>query len=69
VINSLLSAYYYLRVIVVMYMKPAEGEVHDGHSWEAAFTCGVLALLVLLLGVVPGSFYALAAHTYRQMTF
>ena len=69
VINSLLSAYYYLRVIVVMYMKPVEGEVHDGHSWEAAFTCGVLALLVLLLGVVPGSFYALASHAFRQMTF
>jgi NADH-quinone oxidoreductase subunit N len=69
VINSLLSAYYYLRVIVVMYMKPVEGEVHGGHSWEAAFTCGVLALLVLLLGVLPGSFFALATHAFRQMVF
>ena len=69
VINSLLSVYYYLRVIVVMYFKPAEGDLHEGASWEAAFTAGVLALLVLLIGVLPGALFELASRAFDHMAF
>ncbi len=69
VVNSLLSVYYYLRVIVVMYMKPAEGELHEGRSWEVAFSAVVLALLVLAVGVLPGSLFEAARHTFAQLAF
>ncbi len=69
VINSLLSVYYYLRVVVMMYMKPAEGDLHEGVSWEAAFTAGVLALLIILIGVLPGTLFALASHSFTHMAF
>lgn len=69
VINSLLSVYYYLRVIVVMYMKPAEGDLHEGRSWEIAFSVVVLALLVLAVGVMPGALFELAQRAFARMAF
>jgi len=68
VINSLLSVYFYLRVIVVMYMQSPEGEdVHDGRSWESLFAAGMIALLLLFLGVWPGGLQRLAEATFRTM--
>ena len=67
VLNSLLSVFYYLRVIIKMYMKPAEEDAYDGRNWETAFAAGVLALLVLLLGVFPGSLFRLASITFRLL--
>jgi len=67
VINSLLSVYYYLRVIVVMYMKPATEESYDGRNWETVFTAVVLVLLVLFLGVWPGNMFRLASDTFSTL--
>jgi NADH-quinone oxidoreductase subunit N len=53
VINSLLSVYYYLRVVVVMYMQSSEAEPFDGRNWETTMLAGVMAVLVILLGVLP----------------
>ncbi len=69
VLNSLLSVYYYLRVVVVMYMRPAEEPAYDGRSWESAFAAGILAVLVLFLGIVPGALHRLAEVTFRLMAF
>ena len=69
VINSLLSVYYYLRVVVVMYMHPAGDEAYDGRSWESTFATGILALIVLLLGVYPGALFRMAAITFRYFAF
>lgn len=59
VLNSVISVYYYLRPIVVMYMK-------DGDATEAQFEFGatktailVSAFLVLFLGLVSGPLFAL----------
>jgi NADH-quinone oxidoreductase subunit N len=59
-LNSAVSAYYYLRVIVAMYfMEPKSGESysepHTTVPWYAAV--GVCALVVILLGVFPSRFY------------
>ncbi len=68
VINSLLSVYFYLRVIVVMYMQSPEGEeIHDGRSWESLFAAGMIALLLLFLGVWPGGLQRLAEATFRTL--
>lgn len=69
VVNSLLSVYYYLRVVVVMYMHPAGDEAYDGRSWESSFAVGVLALIVLFLGVYPGTLFKMAAITFRYFAF
>lgn len=50
VLTSLVSAYYYLRVLVYMYMREGEPEAQWG-LWSGV-TWRSLAVLVLLLGVV-----------------
>ena len=58
VVTSLVSAYYYLRVVVVMYMRPGESATRS-EGWLNA-TIGLTALATLLLGLVPGPALALA---------
>jgi NADH-quinone oxidoreductase subunit N len=69
VVNSLISVYYYLRVVLTMYMKPAGDESYDGGSWEMVFAAGMLALAVIILGVIPGRLYELASVTFRSLSF
>ena len=57
-INSVIAAYYYLRVMVYMYMReplegvPAATPMRSGYVLTALIVAGVL---VLALGVLPGS--------------
>lgn len=67
VVNSLLSVYYYLRVVVVMYMQPAGETVYEGRSWETQLAVGLLALLILFLGCWPGGLQRLAEATFQAM--
>jgi NADH-quinone oxidoreductase subunit N len=58
VLLTLIAFGYYLRVIVAMYMEPAlEGaEPSRARCVEAGIATAVCALLVLLLGLLPGLF-------------
>ena len=58
VVTSLISAYYYLRVVVVMYMRSGEPESRS-ESWLDR-TVGLTALATILLGVLPGPILILA---------
>jgi NADH-quinone oxidoreductase subunit N len=69
VVNSLISVYYYLRVIVVMYMKDPEEDSYRGTELVSVVTAGVLALLIIFLGVMPDSFHRAAEVVFRQVTF
>ncbi len=69
VVNSLISVYFYLRVVVVMYMKPSGEDSYDGRSWESAFAVSILAFLILFLGVLPAGLHRLAEFTFRLMAF
>ncbi len=69
VINSLVSVYYYLRVIVVMYMKEPEESGYQGTELVSVVTSGVLALLVIYLGVMPDAFHRAALVIFRQIQF
>lgn len=69
VVNSLISVYYYLRVIVVMYMKDTEEDSYDGTEWVSVVTSGVLALLVVYLGIMPDAFHRAALLVFRQLPF
>lgn len=66
VMNSLISVYYYLRITVLMYMRPAEADLGP-----VAFTPGVTAAVIftavatVLVGIFPGWFYNLAVNSVK----
>jgi NADH-quinone oxidoreductase subunit N len=62
VITSLISAYYYLRVIVVMYMRAGEPETRS-ESWLNA-TVWLTGIGTIAFGIVPGPLLALASHSW-----
>ncbi|KPK94830.1 MAG: hypothetical protein AMJ88_02935 [Anaerolineae bacterium SM23_ 63] len=62
VITSLISAYYYLRIIVVMYMRVGEPETRS-ESWLNA-TVWMTGIGTILFGIVPGPLLALASHSW-----
>jgi NADH-quinone oxidoreductase subunit N len=63
VLNSVVSAYYYLRVTVWIYMK-AEGRVVRQYVREPSLTwaMGLTALATIVLGALPGRTIAAAWH-------
>ena len=68
VVMIVVSAYYYLRVGVAMYMSEPEGEDTWGPvSPASAFALAVSAALTLLLGVWPAPVLALARVAARSL--
>lgn len=60
VLTSLVSAYYYLRVVVVMYMRPGEEKVRS-EFWLNGVV-GLTALTTLVLGIIPAPLFNLASR-------
>ena len=60
VLTSLVSAAYYLRVVVVMYMRSGEPPARR-EGWLYA-TVGLMAAATLALGLLPTPLYDLAAR-------
>src|SRR5271157_3117959 len=68
VLNSAVGAYYYLRIIVMMYMREPRGEVPvTPVPAAAALAIAVCVLLTLYLGVLPGRVLDYAAYSARQL--
>ena len=68
VLNSALGAYYYLRIIVMMYMREPRGEVPVTPVPVAAgLAIAMCVLATLYLGVVPGPVLDYAAQGARQL--
>ncbi len=55
VVNSVVSAYYYLRVIKVMFLQTPLDTERVGASWPVNVALGVSTLALLWLGVAPGT--------------
>ncbi|GIX23807.1 MAG: NADH-quinone oxidoreductase subunit N [Caldimonas sp.] len=62
VLLSLVGAYYYLRVVKVMYFDEAEDRTPIQASAEARAVLSVNGLAVLVLGVLPGGLMAMCAQ-------
>ncbi|MEA4910398.1 MAG: proton-conducting transporter membrane subunit, partial [Anaerolineaceae bacterium] len=62
---SIVSAYYYLRVIVVMYFQPGEPEASPDR-W-VSLTAAATALGVVLISFVPGVLLNLALQAVMRM--
>ena len=54
VLNTILSAYYYLRIIVNMYMKDEDETVMPKYTVINQVIVSLLALIILILGITPG---------------
>jgi NADH-quinone oxidoreductase subunit N len=63
--TSLVSAYYYLRVVVIIYMRPGDPEVQGG-TW-VNFTAIVAALAVVGLSFIPGPLFDMAAQAILKL--
>jgi NADH-quinone oxidoreductase subunit N len=70
VIMSVVSAYYYLGVVVAMYMRePASDDTWARVSPASAFALAVCAAVTLWLGIWPASMLELARQAARNLTF
>ena len=67
VVSSVVSAYYYLRVVRVMYLElPADEEpVPSSYAFRVAL--GVSVLAVVVIGIVPGPLLRLAELSVRTL--
>ncbi len=65
VINSCISAFYYFRVVKVMWLGAPASEEKVPSSTALRTALSLCCLFVLLLGVVPGSFVGIAEAAAR----
>ena len=65
VLTSLISAYYYLRVVVTMYMR--EGEPEPASEPWLNLTWGLSALLTVIISLVPQFLFAWASAALLRL--
>ena len=53
-LNAAISAAYYLRIVGIMYFRPAPGRLDASGGTGAAWAVGICALLVIAVGLYPG---------------
>jgi NADH-quinone oxidoreductase subunit N len=68
VINSVISAFYYLRVVKVMWTGSPASEERVSSSWPLKVALAFSCLFVILLGVFPGGFVSIAEAAVRIFT-
>ncbi|MEP7310419.1 MAG: NADH-quinone oxidoreductase subunit N [Acidobacteriota bacterium] len=67
VLNSAISLYYYLRLVVFMYLKPPGGGSEPKATPAMAFAIGLAVVATLLFGVYPDRLFALAEASARTL--
>ncbi len=65
VLTSLISAYYYLRVVVIMYMR--EGEPQTTRDPWLNLTWGLTALATVIVSLIPGPLFDLASQAVLKL--
>lgn len=69
VLNSVVSAYYYLRVIMLMYMHPepvSVGPVRPDRNPTLSLVSLVAAVMTVILGLFPAQFLAMVISVLQQ---
>ncbi|MFQ5670552.1 MAG: NADH-quinone oxidoreductase subunit N [Acidobacteriota bacterium] len=67
-LTSVVSAAYYLRVVVVMYMQKPDGEIPHIHTaFDAGLALGVAAAGILLLGLFPSFIYGFTRNVHSAL--
>ena len=65
VVTSLVSAYFYLRVVFVMYMQEGEGRALSAPLLN--FTVGLTALATVVFAIFPGPLMQMATNAYLSL--
>jgi NADH-quinone oxidoreductase subunit N len=68
VLNSVVSAYYYLGVVRAMYLGQPSGEGRVSASWPVLGALTLTSVGVLVIGIFPGQFLRLAEAAIRMLT-
>jgi NADH-quinone oxidoreductase subunit N len=68
VINSAISAFYYLRVVKVMWSGTPASEEKVPSSWALRTALAFCCFFVVLLGVIPGAFVGIAQAAAKIFT-
>ena len=63
--TSLISAYYYLRVVVTMYMRDGEPAI-TSEPW-LNLTWSVSAILTVLISIIPGPLFTWASKAVLRL--
>ena len=66
-LNSVVSAYYYLRVVKTMFLAPAESEERITYSSPVLVAVAVSAIGILLIGVLPGPLFEITESAVRTI--
>ena len=67
VINSVVSAYYYLRVVRTIYVNPAESEEGVPSSAPVRLALAVTGLGILAIGIMPGPLLEISETAIRTL--
>ncbi len=68
VLNSLVSVFYYLRVVYYLYMKPLpKREPRYSEPWPARLVAAACALGIVVLGALPGWVVSAAESAARTL--
>jgi len=67
VLNSAISLYYYVRVVVFMYLKKEIAGSHPTMSPAIAFTLAVAVVATLFLGMYPPKLFEAAEASARTL--
>jgi NADH-quinone oxidoreductase subunit N len=67
VLNSAISLYYYIRLVVFMYLKQPGGGSEPRATPAMAFALGLAVVATLLFGVYPDRLFALAEASARTL--
>lgn len=65
VISSVISVYFYLRIVVLIYFRSSDQQLLVGKSGSGYVAVMVSLLMVILLGVLPGSFIEMISEFLR----
>ena len=68
VMMSLVGAFYYLRIVKVMYFDPPQGDVHPiSAPADARVVLSINGALILVLGLVPGGLMTLCSQAISSI--
>lgn len=55
ILSSVISVYFYLRIVVLMYFREPDQNVETAKSFSGMVAVIISVLLVIILGIIPGS--------------
>ena len=65
VLSSVISVYFYLRIVVLMYFKDAETDLTIDVSKTGLAAVIISVLLVIIIGIAPGTIINLIASFFK----